>query len=135
MLREPKNVLMHILLIEDNPDHIFLARQAIGEAWRDALLHVAHDLSQVRALLSSPRRPARFDLILVALDWGDANRLVRLRDLQAFSELDTAPIIALVSSTRDQELAQVANHPIDQIVLKPLRAEALREVIRRRPLP
>jgi len=46
-----------------------------------------------------------------------------------------SPGIVLASSTRDQELAQVANHPIEWIILKPLRAEALQEAIKRRPLP
>jgi len=46
-----------------------------------------------------------------------------------------SPGIVLASSTRDQELAQVANHPIEWIILKPLRAEALQEANKRRPLP
>jgi len=126
---------MRILLIEDNPDHIFLARQAIEGAWHGATLHVARDLAEVRALLRQPDLPARFDLLLAALDPRDIDRLARLRELRAHPALNDAPIIALVSSTRDQELAQVANHPLDWIILKPLHAEALREALRRRPLP
>ena len=126
---------MRILLIEDNPDHVFLARQAIEETWPRATLHVASDLSDLRALLSHPDRPAHFDVLLAALDSHEADRLTRLREMSVSSALDGAPLIALVSSTRDQELAQVAEQPLDWIILKPLRAEALQEALRRRPLP
>ena len=125
---------MRILLVEDNPDHIFLARQAIEETWHGATLHIARDLAEVRALLCQPDLPARFDLLLAALDSREADRLAQLREIHA-PALHDVPIIALVSSTRDQELARVAEQPIDQIILKPLRAEALREALRRRLLP
>jgi len=126
---------MTILLIEDNPDHIFLTQQAISATWRDARLTITRDLVEVRALLHSPDRPDRFDLILVALDSRHTGRLAELREMQASSELSAAPIIALASSTRDQELAQVADQPVEWIILKPLRAESLREAMQRRPLP
>ncbi len=126
---------MRILLIEDNPDHVFLARQAIEEIWRDATLHVVRDLAEVQSLLDSPACPTHFDLLLVALNGLDTDRLARLRALQAAPAIHATPIIALASSTRDRELAQVADQPLDWIILKPLHAEALREAIRRRPLP
>ena len=123
---------MHILLIEDNPDHIFFARQAIADTWRDATLHVARDLAEAATLLSLSGPQPRFDVLLAALDSREANRLAQL---QICAQLEGTPIIALASSTRDQELAQVANHPLDWIILKPLRAEALLEALQRRPLP
>ena len=121
---------MDILIIADNPDHVFLARLAVEEAWHGATLQVASDMAEARAALGGTGRRHHFDLLLAALDSRDANRLVKLRELP----IGAAPIIALVSSTRDQELAQVANQPVDWIILKPLRAEALREALRRRPL-
>lgn len=125
---------MNILLIEENPDHVFLTRQAINTTWRDATLFVTRNLDEVRAVLHSPNPPTHFDLILASLDAYGASRLLQLREMQAASEICTAPIIALVSSTRDRELAQVADQPVEWIVFKPLRAESLREAIRRRPL-
>jgi CheY-like chemotaxis protein len=126
---------MHILLIEDNSDHVFLARQAIDAVWRGATLHVACDLPEAQALYCTPDHHVHFDLVLAALDGRDAHRLERLREMHTCPEFAATPIIALASSTRDQELAQVAQHPLDWIILKPLRAEALREALRRRPLP
>ncbi|HLF26439.1 MAG TPA: hypothetical protein VJG32_08885 [Anaerolineae bacterium] len=125
---------MHILLIEDNPDHVYFARRAIEETWGDATLDVARDLREVEALMQRSAPQTHFDLLLAALDSRDNQRLMQLRELQTCPEMQTAPIIALVSSTRDQELAQVANQPLDWIILKPLRAEALQEAIQRRPL-
>ena len=126
---------MNILLIEDNPDHVFLTRQAIYTTWRDAHLCVARNLAEVRVVLHSSSCPPQFDLILAALDPGDTSRLAQLRDMQASAPIGDAPIIALVSSTRDQELARVASQPAEWIILKPLRAESLREAIQRKPLP
>jgi DNA-binding response OmpR family regulator len=126
---------MNILLIEDNLDHVFLARQAIEETWQDSTLQVARDLPEVDRLLdASNGGQPRFDVLLVALDSRDANRLAQLRAMQDCARMQPAPIIALVSSTRDQELAQVAQQPLDWIILKPLRAEVLQEAIRRKPL-
>jgi len=129
-----KRAAMHILLIEDNPDHVFLTRQAIGAAWRDASLYVTRNLAEARAVLRSLNGPARFDLILATLDLGDASRLAQLRDMQASAAIGAAPIIALVNSTRDQELARVAGQPAEWIILKPVRPESLREAIQRKPL-
>ena len=126
---------MNILLIEDNPDHVFLTRQAIYVTWRDAHLSVARNLAEVRVVLHSSSRPPHFDLILAALDPVDTSRLAKLHEMQAAAEIGDAPIFALVNSTRDQELARVANQPVEWIILKPLRAESLREAIQRRPLP
>ena len=126
---------MRILLIEDNPDHVFLARQAVEAVWPDAALLIARDVPEAEKTYCAPAGLPRFDLILAALDARDAQRLARLRALRDCPALASAPIIALAGSTRDQELAQVANQPLDWIILKPLRAEALREAIRRRPLP
>ena len=126
---------MRILLIEDNPDHIFLARQAIEEVWRGATLHVARDVAEAKTLFCKPDHSMRFDLLLAALDSHDTHRPARLRDLHTCPEFESTPTIALASSTREQELAQVADQPLDWIILKPLRAETLREAIRRRPLP
>ena len=125
---------MRILLIEDNTDHIFLARQAVDRVWGQATLHIAHDPDEARARYCQPGRSLRFDVLLVSLDARDANRLLRLRQMQECLELTSAPIIALASSTRDQELAQVAHQPVDWIILKPLRAEALLQALQRRPL-
>lgn len=126
---------MLILLIEDNTDHVFLARQAVAEVWPEAVLHVARDLAEAEAKFCTPEHSLRFDLLLAALDARDTRRLAHLRELHHCPEFEHAPIIALANTTRDQELAQVANQPLDWIILKPLRAEALREAIRRRPLP
>jgi CheY-like chemotaxis protein len=130
-----KSQTMSILLIEDNPDHVFLTRQAVHTAWRDVSLFVTCNLDEVRTIRHSPCAPARFDLILAALDMRDPHRLAHLREMQASGEINDAPIIALVGSTREQELARVAHQPKEWIILKPLRAESLREAIRRRPLP
>jgi len=126
---------MHILLIEDNPDHIFLARQAIKDTWNNATLHVARDLHEARVLLRRTHRRTHFDLLLATLDPRDVDGLARLRELRACPPLKGAHVIALVNSTRDQELAQVANQSVDWIMLKPLRAEALREAMQQRRLP
>jgi CheY-like chemotaxis protein len=127
---------MRVLLIEDNPDHVFLARQAVEEVWRDATLLIARDLEEAQALYcSTPEHGERFDLLLAALDARDVHRLARLRELHDCPEFESTPIIALANSTRAQELAQVANQPLDWIILKPLRTETLREALRRRPLP
>jgi len=127
---------MRILLIEDNPDHVFLARQAVEDVWHDATLLIARDLTEVQTLYCGKQEQgARFGLLLAALDARDVHRLARLRELHDCPEFESTPIIALANSTRAQELAQVANQPLDWIILKPLRAEALREALRRRPLP
>jgi len=85
-------------------------------------------------VLRSLNGPPHLDLILAALEPGDASRLAQLRDMQASAAIGAAPIIALVNSTRDQELARVAGQPAEWIILKPLRAESLREAIQRRLL-
>jgi len=125
---------MRILLIEDKPDHIFLACQAIKQVWPEPTLHIARHVEEVKARYCSVGAPTRFGLILVSLDSRDSHRLLGLRQIQTHPQLNDTPVIAMASSTRDQELAQVAHHPLEWIILKPLRAEALREAIRRRPL-
>ena len=126
---------MRILLIEDKPDHVFLARQAVEQVWPEVALHIVRDVEEVIARYCQPAASLHFDLILASLATHESQRLLSLRQMQTHPRLAHTPVIALVSSTRDQELAQVAHHPADWIILKPLKADALREALRRKPLP
>jgi CheY-like chemotaxis protein len=119
---------MNILLIEENPDHVFLARQAILDTWPNATLLVARDQAEARVMLHQPNVPQRFDLLLTSFDLRNGDGLEQLHKLHTDPALRSTPLIALVSSTRDQELAQAAHATFDCILLKPLRAEALRDL-------
>lgn len=120
---------MEILLIEDNADHAFLSQEAIRKAWPEATLHTVSDASEAHALItnSEQNKPQRFDLILATLDQHSPEAFTRLSDLQDLHPCSSMriPLILLVNSTREQQLAQVANHPREWILLKPLQASAL----------
>lgn len=128
---------MHILLIEDNTDHIFLAREAIEGAWEDATLHIANDIIETEALLEGLDQQLQFDLLIASVNTHDQLRLPQLSRLRSSlsSKSEHIPLILLVNSTRDQQLAQVANHPDGWILLKPLRAKALREAFEHEAIP
>jgi len=126
---------MHILLVEPNPDHVFLARKAIEEIWNGVTLHIAPSLGMVRGGPHRTDTPAHFDVLLATLDPRDPGDLACLDEIRRSAPFDKATLIALVNSTRDQELAQAANPPFDWVLLKPLRAESLRELLQVKPLP
>lgn len=129
MRRRTMNTIPSILLIEDNPDHIFLTQRAIEDTWQDVRLYIAHDLSEARVMLNRLNSPAHFDVLLATIDPRNSERLARLCQLREFPALHRAIFVALVSSTRDQEMAHAANPPFNRIVLKPLRAETLRGIM------
>jgi len=57
--------------------------------------------------------------------------------ISSLSGLAMCPTSTPIGSrcSRQRELAQVANQSVDWIMLKPLRAEALREAMQHRPPP
>jgi CheY-like chemotaxis protein len=122
---------MEILLIEDNPDHAFLCEEAIQNAWPETTLHTVHTVSAAQALITHQDSPDRFDMILAALDQHPHETLADVRELQASLPVETRPIplILLVNSTRERQLAQVANHPHEWILLKPLQVSSLHAIL------
>lgn len=126
---------MHILLVENNPDHVFLARKAVEEIWNGGTLHIASSLNLVRDGLRRSDTPAHFDVLLATFNPRNPDDLASLDQIRRSAPFDKATLIALVSSTRDQEMAQAANPPPDWVLLKPLRADKLRELLQTKPLP
>lgn len=122
---------MELLLIEDNPDHVFLCQEAIQGAWPDAILHTVQDVSEAHARIANGGAPQHVDVILASLDQHSQETLTRLRELQSLLPSNSAPIplILMVSSTREQQLAQVADHPRNWILIKPLQADTLRAML------
>ena len=75
--------------------------------------------------------PHHIDVILASVEKHSQETLTHLRELQGLLPSNTPPIplILLVNSTREQQLAQVADHPLACILIKPLQADALRAML------
>ena len=99
----------HVLLIEDNPGDVMLARAALAESGADCELHVVRDgLDALRFL----RRQHEFSNVpapsLVILDWNLPLRsgLEVLTEIRADAEMTRIPVVIHSGSARPADVRQ-----------------------------
>ena len=118
-----------LLLVDDNPVNLMVARLVLQNNWPDAQVDSCTDAEQALALLEREHVDAVFmDMVMPGTDGPQATR--RLRQ-HARPELARLPVIGLTAnhSTHDRQLCLQAG--MDEVLAKPLDAQAVRETLER----
>lgn len=121
------STLMHkhieILLVEDNPADVLIAREALGEA---KLLNTIHevvdgvealDFLYKRGKFASAPRP---DLILLDLNLPRKNGREVLAEVKADPELTNIPVVVLTTSSAEEDILRSYNLHANCYVVKPV---------------
>ena len=128
------NAFRHILLVEDSPDDIVLAKRAFRDQQMLEALSVVEDGEAALAFLR--RQPPYADaptpeLILLDLGLPKKDGRAVLEELKADPVLSTIPVLIMTSSRAQEDLVRSLNLKADGYLPKPVTVEQLITVIRR----
>jgi CheY-like chemotaxis protein len=124
---------IEILLVEDNPGDVELAREALGGASARKNLAVAEDGEEGLLLL---RRKGRYqnapqpDLILLDLNLPTIDGREVLAEIKSDPDLRRIPVIILTSSQDENDILQTYDLHANAYVVKPLDLDKFMEVMR-----
>lgn len=124
-----------ILLVEDNPDDVLLARRAVRKAALPVSMQVADDGDEAVAYLGGSGRfveRSRYPLpALVLLDLKLPKRpgLEVLRWVRSRPELDTTPVVVLTSSSEDEDIQQAYALGANSYLQKPVAFNGLVQLL------
>lgn len=124
-----------ILLVEDNPDDVLLARRAVKKAALAVALQVVEDGDEAVAYLdgSGPfddrsRHPLPA-LVLLDLKLPKRPGLEVLRWIRAQAELDTTPLVVLTSSSEDEDIQKAYALGANSYLQKPVAFNGLVQLL------
>lgn len=124
-----------ILLVEDNPDDVLLARRAVKKAALAVALQVVEDGDDAVAYLGGDGRfgdrgrhplPA---LVLLDLKLPKRSGLEVLRWLRSRPELDTIPVVVLTSSSEDEDIQKAYALGANSYLQKPVAFNGLVQLL------
>jgi two-component system, response regulator len=113
---------LKVVLVEDDPDHVFLVRRALGDlAGVAATVEVAGDGEQaMRRLVRSRFEPGgQPQLVLLDLKMPRMDGLEVLRRIRADEGLQRLPVVVLTSSERPEDREEALRHGATWFVCKP----------------
>lgn len=116
-----------VLLVEDNPGDVRLAREAFGDLERSVeLTHVASGTEALDTLRTSPNPPT---LVLLDLDLpGDDGHTV-LEAVKSEPELRRIPIVVFTTSDDPRDVARTYDRHANAYVTKPQNIDQFFDVV------
>lgn len=121
-----------VLLVEDNPEHAFIAvtviRQVLGESSEVVVAETADEAVDVLRHFTEHDRP---DLMLVDLRLPDNGGFGLLSAVRAHEPCNHVPIFVITSSLYDRDIAQSYELGASAVLCKPLSRAALKEELTR----
>jgi CheY-like chemotaxis protein len=118
---QPK--IIDILLVEDSPADVLIAREALAEAKLINHIHVAEDGVEAldflykRGKFASAPRP---DLILLDLNLPRKNGREVLAEIKADENLKSIPVVVLTTSSAEEDILKSYNLHANCYVVKPV---------------
>ena len=123
MTNQPQPRIIDILLVEDSPTDVLIAREALTEARLLNTIHVAEDGVDALAFL---RRQGRFadaprpDLILLDLNLPRKNGREVLAEIKADDALKSIPVVVLTTSSAEEDIIRSYSLHANCYVVKPV---------------
>jgi len=133
---EPMNNLVHsidILLVEDNPGDVRLAKEALNESKIKNNLHVARDGDEAADFLF---RRGKFenvphpDLILLDLNLPKKDGRELLSEIKTDPQLKRIPVVILTTSKAEEDIIRSYNLHANCYITKPLDLDQFMKVIK-----
>jgi CheY-like chemotaxis protein len=124
--------LIQVLLVEDNPGDVMLAREALKDAKVANQLHVVNDGEKAMAFLrrEAPYEEAiRPDLVLLDLNLPRKDGREVLTEVKGDPALRTIPIVVLTTSASDDDVLHAYDHMVNAYIRKPVNLECFVNVV------
>lgn len=124
--REPPR----ILLVEDNPDDVELARRALQRCGRPVELAVAEDGVAALELLSGAPADGLPDLVLLDLKLPRLGGLDVLSRLRAAPDTSQIPVVVLTTSLEERDLREAYRRGANSYLRKPVNFDEFAAMVR-----
>ena len=114
---------IEILMVDDNPGDIDLAREALEEGKVSNTLHIAHDGIEALAFLRRQGKYAavpRPDLILLDLNMPRMSGQETLAEIKKDSTLMRIPVVILTTSQAERDVTASYNLHANCYIIKPV---------------
>jgi CheY-like chemotaxis protein len=124
---------IEILLVEDNPGDVDLAREGLAEGKTHNNLHVVGDGEEALAFL---RRQGKFaeaprpDVILLDLNLPRKDGRQVLAEIKSDPELMHIPVVVMTTSTDEQDILKSYRLHANCYITKPLKFQRFIEVVK-----
>lgn len=125
--------MIEILLVEDNPGDVRLAREALKDAKVRNRLHVVSDGLEAMRFLQREDRYAdapRPDLVLLDLNLPKKDGREVLAEVKSTQSLRRIPVVIMTSSEAEQDIAMTYDLNANAYVTKPLDLDQFVRVVR-----
>lgn len=128
---------MRILLVEDNPDHVFITRRALRDAHEGqvTLDHVEDGQAAIDYLFrrGDYADAVRPDLVLLDLHLPNRSGLEVLQEIKQSPELRRIPVVVLTTSDAEQDILNSYDLHANSYISKPVSASEYIEKVRAIP--
>ena len=134
-MKNPYPKPVTLLLAEDDPDDLLLARQALEKSRLASDLRCVEDGEELldylrrRGKYADPKQSPRPGLILLDLNMPRKDGREALREIKNDPKLRAIPIVVLTTSKSDEDVARTYNLGVNSYITKPARFSALVEVM------
>ncbi|PKO10074.1 MAG: two-component system response regulator [Chloroflexi bacterium HGW-Chloroflexi-2] len=124
-----------ILMVEDDPDDIYLIGEAIDECQMNAQIFIVEDGEQMldylhqRGDYSDPDLAPRPDLILLDLNMPRKDGREALVELKEDPDLRGIPVVVLTTSSAERDMKYSYEQGASGFVTKPVSFSGLREAV------
>lgn len=122
-----------ILMVEDSPTDVLLAKEALDDAKMLNRLYVVEDGAEVMAYLRREGRHAgarRPDLILLDLNLPKKDGREVLAEIKADESLRLIPVVVLTTSKAEEDVLKAYGLHANCYITKPVNFERFTEVVR-----
>ncbi len=124
----PAELCMRVFLVEDNPQHSFLAVKVLWQLLGESSeVIVAENAEEALTLIDHFTEYDRPDLMLIDLRLPDNGGFEVLAAVRSHEACAQVPTFVLTSSLYDQDIAQSYNLGASAVLCKPLSRAILRE--------
>ena len=131
-MKEPNRAAV-ILIVDDNPGDIGLAREALEEGELSSSLHIARDGIDALAFLrrEEPYTDApRPDLIVLDFNMPRMSGIEALAIIKSDPALLRIPVVVLTTSQAEQDLAEIYDRHANCCIVKPVDVDQYIDAIR-----
>jgi len=124
-----------ILMVEDDPDDIYLISEAIDECQLSVRIFIVEDGEQMldylhqRGAYTDPKVAPRPDLILLDLNMPRKDGREALVELKQNPDLRSIPVVVLTTSSAERDKTYSYNQGASGFVTKPVTFSGLREAV------
>lgn len=123
---------LRILLVEDNPEDVFLTRKVLRKSGLDGDMQITGDGAEALRILEDMFRAGEQlpDLILLDINLPDMGGMAVLKSIKADARFSRIPVVMLTCSNADSDIQKSYDLGASTYLVKPVSRDAMMLVMR-----